>query len=538
MQTELFADSAMRELLSVAVGLGAREVAGWSAGEEEIASGLPEAEPKALRAALAEVQAGGDPLGDEFCRIRTPQQRRSQGATYTPPVIVKAMLEWACRQASPARVVDPGAGSGRFVVAAGRLFPNATLLAVELDPTAALLCRGHVAAAGLADRCEVSVADYRAFDLKPLPDEGCTLFVGNPPYVRHHLVPPKWKEWLKAAGRTMGLRPSALAGLHVHFFLATALKARPGDLVCFVTSAEWLDVNYGRTVRDLFLNGMGGRRMTIVAPAAKPFPDADTTAVITCMEVGAKPPAVLVSRAADCRRLGRLEGGRPVSRRRLEAASRWSDVAGRRCRPRAGLVELGELFRVHRGQVTGANAVWIDGQCSWRLPPSLLRPAITRARELYNAGRELTSLKGLRSVIDLPADLDGLTLPDREAVEAFLEWAKAKGAHESYIARHRKPWWSVRLREPAPILATYMARRPPAFVRNTAGARHLNIAHGLYPVEPMGEAMLQKVVEYLSGNVSLTEGRTYAGGLTKFEPREMERLLVPSPELLAAHAEA
>jgi adenine-specific DNA-methyltransferase len=39
----------------------------------------------------------------------------------------------------------------------------------------------------------------------------------------------------------------------------------------------------------------------------------------------------------------------------------------------------------------------------------------------------------------------------------------------------------VRLRPPAPILATYMARRPPAFVHNLAGARHVNIDHGLYP---------------------------------------------------------
>jgi adenine-specific DNA-methyltransferase len=32
--------------------------------------------------------------------------------------------------------------------------------------------------------------------------------------------------------------------------------------------------------------------------------------------------------------------------------------------------------------------------------------------------------------------------------------------------------------------------------------------------------------------VTVDGGRTYAGGLTKFEPREMERVLVPGPELL------
>ena len=35
--------------------------------------------------------------------------------------------------------------------------------------------------------------------------------------------------------------------------------------------------------------------------------------------------------------------------------------------------------------------------------------------------------------------------------------------------------------KPPPIMATYMARRPPAFVRNLADARYINIAHGIYP---------------------------------------------------------
>lgn len=119
----------------------------------------------------------------------------------------------------------------------------------------------------------------------------------------------------------------------------------------------------------------------------------------------------------------------------------------------------------------------------------------------------------------------------------FLAEAEAAGAAGSYIACHRKPWWRVRLRAPAPILATYMARRPPAFVRNLAGARHVNIAHGLYPREPLPPAALDGLAAYLRRSVSPAQGRTYAGGLTKFEPGEMERLPVPAPELLPAYAQ-
>ena len=114
---------------------------------------------------------------------------------------------------------------------------------------------------------------------------------------------------------------------------------------------------------------------------------------------------------------------------------------------------------------------------------------------------------------------------------AFLASAALAGGADSYIARHRRPWWRVGLAGPAPILASYMARRPPAFVRNVAAVRHLNIAHGLYPREPLPGALLDRLAAHLSGSVALGQGRTYAGGLTKFEPGEMERLPVPWDEI-------
>lgn len=77
-----------------------------------------------------------------------------------------------------------------------------------------------------------------------------------------------------------------------------------------------------------------------------------------------------------------------------------------------------------------------------------------------------------------------------------------------------------------------MARRPPALVLNRARARHINIAHGLYPRQCLSDEVLRSLVDYLTTATHVSDGRTYAGGLTKFEPREMERLLVPGLELL------
>lgn len=504
---------AERHLLGLAMAMGAGDVPGWSDTERELVADLPIPSESEVREAVGAVAAGRDVLGEMLCRIRSPRERRPQGATYTPLPIVGAMVTWAERHVLPARVIDPGAGTGRFAVAAARRFRGATLVAVELDPVPAILCRGHLAAAGMAGRSHVLTQDYRRVELEPLGAGQQTLFMGNPPYVRHHGIGPEWKAWLTAEGRRRGLKPSTLAGLHVHFFLATANLSREGDVACFITSAEWLDVNYGRMVRELLLNGLGMERLLVLEPTAEPFPDAQTTAAIVCMEVGARSNAIRVGRVDHADNLGDLRGGRRVRRERFEIEHRWSRLTRRARKAPEGFVELGEFCRVHRGTATGANRVWIAGEHACGLPPEMLRPAVTKARELYDAGEALRADSGLRRVIDLPANLDELDSEARAAAERFLRFARECGAHESYIARHRKPWWAIRLRSPAPILATYMARRAPAFVRNIAEARHLNIAHGLYPMTPMDDAALENLVAYLHNSVNTADGRTYAGGL-------------------------
>jgi adenine-specific DNA-methyltransferase len=523
--------SGERELLSIALHLGAEEVAGWSPAEKSLSKQAVHVSAATLKEFRTRIRAGGDPLGDWFGRLRSTEERRDLGATYTPTAIVQAMLTWAKEQETPVRIVDPGVGSARFLSHAAAAFPKAKLIGVEVDPLAALIARANLATIGCGDRAKILLQDYREAALR---SNERTLFIGNPPYVRHHQITTEWKDWLVRRSNALKLDASQLAGLHVYFFLATVLNARNGDYGALITAAEWLDVNYGKLVRDLFLGDLGGQGIVVIEPTAEPFPDAQTTGAITFFKVKSKPKSIRLRRVKRLRELKDLSGGRLVRRERLETERRWSRLTfGARECP-AGFVELGELCRVHRGQVTGANRVWIAGELAAELPERVLFPTVTKARELISAGKVLTDASTLRNVVDLPEELDELQGEQRAAVDRFLKLAKKEGAHNGYIARHRRAWWSVGLRTPAPILATYMARRAPVFTRNLAAARHINIAHGLYPREALTEDQLRALVEYLGSKISVIDGRTYSGGLTKFEPGEMERLFVPAPDQLAA----
>ena len=327
-------------------------------------------------------------------------------------------------------------------------------------------------------------------------------------------------------------RASKLAGLHVYFFLRTREIARAGDFGAFITSSEWMDVNYGSVMRTMLADGLGGTALHVLDPASHPFGDALTTAAIACFRVGNRPKKFTVRAVTSLDELKPLAKGKSVAWSTVAKAKRWSTLVRPATRKPAGVIELGELFRVHRGQVTGCNAVWIAGPEAQYLPARFLFPAITRARELFALnGAPLDHSHHLRRVIDLPVDLDVLTAAERRAVDRFLKWAKSRDAHSGFVATHRRAWWSVGLREPAPILCTYMARRAPVFIHNKARARHLNIAHGLYPRQPIADDQMTGVLRYLHAKPSAPPADALMpAGLSNMSPAKLNACTFPIRE--------
>src|SRR5712691_11696149 len=135
-------------LVRLALDLGAARCGGpLSAAEEELVSacaGLPPTSTGQTDHARDAIREGYDPLGKTLCQLRPPQIRRPQGLFYTPPPIVRSMVDWILYR-DPLRVIDPGCGSARFSAEIIRRRPDLSLIAIDADPLQTLLTRAVLA---------------------------------------------------------------------------------------------------------------------------------------------------------------------------------------------------------------------------------------------------------------------------------------------------------------------------------------------------------------------------------------------------------
>lgn len=457
------------------------------------------------------------------------ERKRRLGITYTPESIVTAMVAWAKNHGEPSRVVDAGAGAGVFTFAAAAAFPDAEIVAIELDELSADRLATDVAASDSSDRIRVVNGDYLSIDELP-PIDGRTLFLGNPPYVRHHLIEKATKDRFVKHAEDLGLTKNTKAGLHLYFLLQSRRLAKDGDYGIFITAAEWLHTDYGASLRKLLSDGMGALSIDVFPAADVVFPGVHTTAAITCFEVGRVRKGILFGQITSTD----LSIGRGCNQDAevLAKLRKWSHLTEvqEEALPR-GLPEwirVGDIFKVRRGQVTGANPVWLQGRHTPPIPDRFLTPVISRATQLKGGRISDDGVASLKMLVDLPVELDHLEPGEQEQLETFKSWAMEHGAHQTYVAQHRSAWWAVQPYEPAPVICSYMGRRPPIFALNEAHVRHLNIAHGLYPKREISPVVLGLLVDWLNVNVSEKAGRTYAGALVKFEPSDVADILIPT----------
>jgi len=144
--------------------------------------------------------------------------------------------------------------------------------------------------------------------------------------------------------------------------------------------------------------------------------------------VGEKVEPVRVRSVGALSRLNGLNKRIKISRERLRAASRWSPIVNPSDSDCGGEIELGELFRVHRGQVTGANAIWIAGTHADKLPERVKIPSVTKANDLIKAGARFTQQQSCAASLTCLLNWTSSAKEEGRGINAFLAWAKTQGA--------------------------------------------------------------------------------------------------------------
>lgn len=432
-------------------------------------------------------------------------------------------------------ILDPAFGLGAFYLAARTLNRAVQFQAIEIDGT--ILAHFREAAPDLdCGRIILRTADY--FDLWNISHSA---IVCNPPYMRfqhfadRHRVIPELERRLKR--KLCGYLNSASA-----FLLKSLHDLAPGGSLAYLIPLEFLNAGYGEPVKQALLEKGRLKALLRIVPEEEVFPDAVTSVgiILASDDQRSDPVKFVTVRALDELRLSPNDlPGTSIPVAKLDPADKWQrHFESSLGVDRAVFCPISVYGSFSRGIATGANAFFLLSRsraAKHGLPPSILSPCISRSSQIRQPIITDADIDGLIAE-DEPVLLVDLLASQADAVEAYIRFGQDLGFDKRRLTRMRNPWFRLERRSPAPLLVGVFSRKGFKVVRNRSRALSLTCFHGFYP-NSVGAEFLDHLFFYLHSPIGqqrlAEESRVYGAGLNKFEPGDLNRILVPSPTWLA-----
>lgn len=480
-------------------------------------------------------------LQAELDAKKTQAERNRLGQFATPTPLAVDILKYASTLLSEderVRFLDPAIGTGAFYSALQRVFPKqriAEALGFEVDPHYEEPASQLWAQSGLV----MKLADFTHEE----PSPRFNLVICNPPYVRHHHLRNGEKARLQFRSyNASGMKLSGLAGLYCHFLGLSHAWMADGGVAGWLIPSEFMDVNYGQAIKRFLLDKVTLLQIHRFDPSDVQFADALVSSAVVWFRKSLPPKDHAVAFTFGGTLLA-PKLSRNVPAKALAHERKWTRFPAADIRSNGTLSTLSDFFHIKRGLATGDNDYFIldaEAIASHQLPREAFRPILPSPR--YLPGNEILADENGLPLLERQLFLLDTRLPEDEIKERFpalfdyLQDGKSRDIHERYLCQHRAPWYAQENRPPAPIVCTYLGRRdsktgrPFRFILNNSKATVANVYLAMYPTPSLARAikgdstLIRKVWEVLNQitpDQLLGEGRVYGGGLHKLEPGEL-----------------
>lgn len=384
---------------------------------------------------------------------------------------------------------------------------------------------------------------------KPEENEKFNLLVCNPPYTRHHQISLDIKLRLKElVNDKFPYKLSGLSGLHIYFMLLSNEWMEENGVSIWLVPSEILEVNYGKIIKEYLLNDVELLRIHFFDKSDVQFSDALVSSCVIAFR-HVKPD---INNRVEFSSGGSLlnpSTSKSITKSDLRLSDKWSRYLINQTNKQevnnafGKQYFLGDYFDVKRGIATGDNNFFVldkDEAQSLGIPKKYLKNVLPSSRYLGNGvitmdndGYLDTEKKLVLLDIDLSLDEIKLRYPK---LHDYLISGIQGGVSEKYLTSRRKPWYSQEKRNPPQYFVRYMTRenegssKKSLLIKNEADAVATNTYLMIYKkLQPpldgnvANETIWKKLIEKLSENIN-SLGRTYGGGLIKFEPSELKQV--------------
>jgi adenine-specific DNA-methyltransferase len=525
---------------SIAADVAGDHVVRWPESVRRWAEEAPACPAEIVEGVRESLGTGADPLAALYDVCISRAHRRRLGTVFTPTPVVDHMIDVVANlmDGVPDCVADPGAGVGAFTVAAAKRWPDARIVAIDVNVVTLGLLATRIAfeldaepggAHGL-QRIELVHDDY----LDRLVGRfgagtGRVLTLGNPPYTRIQELPAEYRA--RATGLCGRIIDSGHANLAVLFQAATLEHMHDQDATCMVLPGS---IGYTRASRGLRQTLWNSDRPIVMhrTPATtRPFTGNCVQATVVAVgPVADKRSPVHMGRV-------RFDGDKAAvidewerERDATEPANWfWTEEA----KSGGDTVPLSELATVRRGVATGANAVFFltDAEAA-RLPANVVTPGtltlkrfalkeLSRATHRSWGGEEMK-----RWLLTIPPDLE-ITGELQAYLERFEDVVR-----DRYLPSQRQPWYALGELTRPDLLIGPLSSNNFRVVVNTARAVPSNNLFGITMRNGTRPRVLADWLRSEDGQHALLRAsRRYHGGSHKLEPGDLKR--VPVPAVLA-----